>query len=111
MCCSAPYNDAAKTLGALQREACISAPDHPRLPLSSVAILLAGQQLESGHSTRCIYLLHVGDAQFNVCGRFSRKAALRRQEFGSSCKKAYQACLGMNLNWRFGDIELFLSQA
>ncbi len=87
MRCSAPYDDAARIKGALWRGTIMSAPEHPCVPLSSVAILLTGQQLERGHLAGRMSVPQVEEALYNACDCFSREAAPKSQEFRSSCNE------------------------
>ena len=45
----------------------MSAPKHPCLPLSGVAVLLAGQQLGRGHLAGRMYLPQVDEALYIAC--------------------------------------------
>ena len=63
------------------------APEHPCLPLPSVAVLLAGQQLERSHLAGCMSVPQVIEAQRNACDCCSGEATLESQEFRSSCNE------------------------
>ena len=87
MGCSTPYDNAAKIRSASWSEAFMSAPKHPCLPLSGVAVLLAGQQLERGHLAERMNLPQVAETLYTACDCFSREAAPKPQEFRSSCNE------------------------
>ena len=65
----------------------MDAPEHPCLPIPSVAVLLAGQQLERGHLAGRMSLPQAMEALHSACDCFSRKAAPKSQEFRSSCNE------------------------